>query len=369
MYKLGLSFLLGSQIFTLILFLCDVVFGLKLSFPFCASIFLFLLVILLLLIKPKLHFSLPALPRSRPDKLIFIFLFLVLTLNLNLSFWHPVVDWDAVTLYDFRAQIILKTGHISDTLFRSSYLEYPLFTSLNHYCLYLLGLSTPMPFYSLLYIAFILVMHHLLIRSVSPKFVYPALLLISFAPKMFDQSGIAYTNLPYTIYLLTGAGYLFLWSKEHRRSDLILGLALSLMTFWIRTFPFALANILGLFLIHSRTRRITLYLLLVSSVLVYIKYFLNLSQLLGVINFAKTVIFDYYFPYPYIFLLLLIKLLFKPVKNTYFYWLIALYFLLFVGGTVYAARTLGNYYSGIPDAAQRMMMFINPAILWLGFAF
>jgi len=50
---------------------------------------------------------------------LFILLFAILIFILP-SLWFPVTGWDSITLYDFRAQILLHTGNISDTLFRAS---------------------------------------------------------------------------------------------------------------------------------------------------------------------------------------------------------------------------------------------------------
>lgn len=371
--KVGLGLLLGSQIFTFTLFIANYALGMKLDLLSCWTVMLILNIAVYAIINPgklsKNDFPVLTLPVSWQNRTVFIILAIILCTNLFLSFYKPVVDWDAVTLFDFRAKIILNSGEISDTLFRTSFFDYPLYTSLNHFWLNLNGLSSAVPFYSLLYISFLFVMYFILKKSVSPFYVYIALIFIAFAPKMFDQSTIAYTNLPYTIYLVTGLGYLYLWTKDRRWHDLILGIILSLMTFWVRSFPFALANFAALLLISPYLRKhLKFFTGILTIILIAVYAFtIQIVPLIGILNFTKTAIFDYFFPYPYIYMILLFRQLFKPAQNKYLYWVIGLYLILYISGNIYLFKTMGNYYAGIPDAAQRMMMFINPVIIWLYF--
>jgi hypothetical protein len=362
--RLGLSFLLGIQLFTLALFLSNFFFGLRLDLVNSWLVMLVLLIAILPFSLCRGSFQLPAFhwPQSGWQKLFLAILILLAGSNLLISFWRPVVDWDAVTMFDYRAKIILDTGWIKDTLFRATIFSYPLLTTLSHYWLEVNGAPTAMPLYPLFYISFILVSYSLLKRSLPQSWVLPGLLLLTTAPKMFDQSLIAYANLPYTIYLILGAAYLYFWSREQQKPDLVLGVSLSLFSFWVRSFPFALGSLLAVILLHPKTRKATLIILTAVGFFVLIRFF-NLSKLTGAIAFFKWAILDYYFPYTWLFILLAIwQLLFKR-QNLYWLLTITFYLLLFLAGTYFYAD-INPEFAKIPDAAQRMTMFINPAIIW-----
>jgi len=289
---------------------------------------------------------------------------------LLVSFWRPVVDWDAVNMFDYRAKIILHTGWIKDTQFRASFFSYPLFTTLSHYWLEVNRTPTAMPIYPILYGSFIFVSYSLLRRSFSQELALLGVLFLATAPKMFDQSLIAYTNLPYTIYLILGAAYLYYWTKTNNKSDLILGILLSLFSFWVRTFPFAFANIITVLFFLSKTRKPTIIIGIFTGLILIAKFFwpINLSQLAGTLTFTKWAIIFYYSPYTWIFILLTIHSIFNRLENKYWLVTIVLYFLIYISGNYYFAG-INPDFAGIPDAAQRMTMFLCPAVLWMVFVY
>jgi hypothetical protein len=365
--RLGLSFLFGIQILTLALFVSNFWLGIRLTAASAWSIWLALALMLFSATKFKLpHFRRFHLvwPATWGQKLLLAILIILPVANLLVSFWQPVLDWDAVTMFDFRAKIILHTGWIQATLFRSSVLAYPLLTTLSHYWLYINGLNTAMPLYPLFYAAFILVSFSQLQRVVPKIRIFPATLILAVTPKLFDQSLIAYANLPYTIYLVLGAAYLFFWTRDHRKPDLILGVTLSLLSLWARSFPFALVNLFVALVFSVKTRRLT-WVAAGLSALVMLKVFwpLDWPRLLSVLTFTKWAVFDYFFPYTWILVLLTLRQIFVVRKGFYWPLLLTLYFGLYIVGNYYFSGIYADY-AGIPDAAQRMVMFINPAIVW-----
>ncbi len=126
--KLGLSFLSGLQCFTLVLFIVNYFFGLRLDLTGSWLVMLVLILVLVPFSLRHLRFQLPVfkLPGSAWQKLFLSILVILAGSSLLVSFWKPVVDWDAVTMFDYRAKIILDTGWIKDTLVRDSIVSYPL---------------------------------------------------------------------------------------------------------------------------------------------------------------------------------------------------------------------------------------------------
>jgi len=164
--SLGLSFLLGSFFYTLVLFIGNFIFDIPLTFFNSSVLLLFFLMFVYLFlelfsIKPFLFKLKIIFSKKNIPQIIAIFLFFLLFF---VSFFYPVIDWDAVTLFDFRARIMLDTGFIKDTLFRISLKQYPPFTSLLHYWFYSLGLKTAMPLYVLFWGSFGLTSYALLRR-------------------------------------------------------------------------------------------------------------------------------------------------------------------------------------------------------------
>ncbi len=226
-----------------------------------------------------------------------------------------------------------------------------------------------MPLYPLLYISFLLVSYSLLKRVLPSSWVLPGLLFLATAPKMFDQSLIAYANLPYTVYLLLGAAYLYFWTKTKNKSDLILGILLSLLSLWVRSFPFAIANIVSVLLVYPKTRKTTLIFGCITGlVMAYYFWPINLSRVIATLDFTKWAVFDYYFPYTWVFIFLIAHSIISRSKNNYWLITIILYFLIYIEGNYYYSG-INPDFAGIPDAAQRMTMFLSPSILWFFYTY
>jgi hypothetical protein len=241
-------------------------------------------------------------------------------------------------------------------------LSYPFFTTLGHFWIKINGGNTSMPLYPIFYICFLLVTYSQLKRILPEDWLLPGLLFLAVTPKMFDQSLVAYANLPYTIYLILGAVYLFLWTRENQKTDLILGIALLLFSYWVRSFPFALAPVLAVLMWHPKTRKPMLLAGSAAALLILIRFF-DLSKLTAAMSFFKWSIMDYFFPYTWIFLVLAGWQLFKRKGDTYWLLTILFYLLLFAAGTYFYAD-INPDFAQIPDAAQRMMMFLAPSVLW-----
>ncbi len=167
----------------------------------------------------------------------------LLTLIVGYTFiqnlYWPVFDWDALALYDFRAMVISRTGDMLDGIRRGYFLHYPPYTSLLHSINYILGDHHPKVWYSLLFLAMLLIFYSLLRRDTSRKVALLGTCFLAIVPVLFDHAQMAYTNLPHAIFV--GLGYLFfmIWWRSGRRADLLIGSFLVAFSLWIRdTEPF-----------------------------------------------------------------------------------------------------------------------------------
>lgn len=182
-----------------------------------------------------------------PKSLIpLIYLFIILGLNLTLNYYWPVsTEFDAVANYDYRARAFYHTGHITD-LYHQYLVSYPLFTSLGHTFMYVLGFANPKPFYSILFWGFLLVFYSRLKPASSPSMAILGCLMLATTPAVFHFAGIAYTNFPYLVFL--GGAFLYLSAYlrlANYRNLLIFSLLLGFSA-WVRpaTHIFFLGNLL-----------------------------------------------------------------------------------------------------------------------------
>jgi len=157
---------------------------------------------------------------SRPEFFIFVFLLIV---PIIANFYWPVKDWDALALYDARARfIVFQQGNLVSAfkILSPYYFSYPLFTTLNHYLVYLFGGENPMFIYTLICTTFLITFYYLVADKIDKKTAFFCTVLVGISSRIFEHSMIAYTNLPYAIYLIIGLIYLSHFFSSHRMRDL-----------------------------------------------------------------------------------------------------------------------------------------------------
>ena len=331
---------------------------------------------------------------------IIILLLLVVMIN---GLWGVVSTWDALTLYDFRALRIVETGSIAQSaqIQGNYFYAYPLFTSLAHVSLYLLGLTSPMIFYALLFTSFVFAFYQLLHRTLSRAWALFGSLLVIIAPHLFWHAQIAYTNLPYTIYLGLGAVYILEYARTGNRRDALFGAILTGLSTWVRSVePFWLINIFTLLLITLSKQKFFDFLL--SLVLfiplervwkVYVAMAHNVvapTALGQVTNAVKTVatvvtnttvstsiskpiypVITYFFanavrPFVPVLALFALGIFFKVIHKSRA-WLgefmvFSYYCVAFYGTYIFSISQ--SYWDDIPGSLERMMMFISPIIIY-----
>src|SRR4030042_6796381 len=99
-----------------------------------------------------------------------------------------------------------------------------------------------------------------------------AVLLLVTTPSIFAHSMIVYTNLPYTIYLVMGAIYLYFWLvRKEVRYLALSGLMTGLSTWTRSTEPFWLTNLIIVFAFFLYKRK-------PLAILLYLLFFLPIQQ-------------------------------------------------------------------------------------------
>jgi len=367
--KIGLGFLVGSCLFTLLLFFLEKV---GISFT-AANSWLILLSSTSLSIFLNLLFKKQIIPKITPNKTkenlsSLIFLIFVSLSSFITNLVSPVKDWDALTLFDFRAKAFLFT-HTTAILSTDPYLTmHNFYTTMMHYWFWLTGWFSPMPFYSLVFSSFLILSFFLFRRFLNTRLSYFFTIALALTPHFFENSFIAYTNLSYSIFMVLGAIYLYFWSKEQKWSDLILGLFFSVMTIWVRKIePLWLGNLVVIpyFLIFKQNKKY-LKLLVLAPILLVVFYAKNYLPVLlhfdfniffKVVDFIKWSVLSYYFPYFLLPLVIFIHQVFsKRLDWEILLLVISHFFLILIGAYGFASEN-PNYWSGIPDAMRRLTLY------------
>lgn len=175
-------------------------------------------------------------------KWFFISIWLTIIILLVSAFitnlYWPVQDWDALTLYDFRGRFFYLHHGIDRALYEfepNYYLAYPFFTSLVHTWYYVLGSFRPVTFYAILFGAFLLSFYYSLSKRTTPILGAIGTLLLTSTYDFYLHSMIAYTNLPYVIYLSLAIFYAMNTISEYSLGATIISGLLIGMSTWIRS--------------------------------------------------------------------------------------------------------------------------------------
>ncbi len=257
--KFFLSFLLGLGIQTLLMFYLAVL-EIKLTL-FSVTFLISAITALFLLLKPSLRFKFSALSlrdyiqkriksfqhESTLNKIFIIFFAGLAIYVLLAGFYWPVVGWDSIALYDFRAKVFADTGFMEDAIRRGYFFGYPLMTSMAHTWSYLLGWSYPKFIYALMYLGMGSVFYDITKRWSDRLTSNIFTLLLLMAPQIFGHAAFDYTNLPYTVYFFISSVFLILGINKRNYSLIILSSIFMGIATWVRsTDPFWVVNIVVL---------------------------------------------------------------------------------------------------------------------------
>lgn len=282
--RFGVSYLLGVGLTTLLVFYSSWI-GMKITVwhvLILVTSLITLCILICLKFKHKVGLKFPDIKKIYAglvwsEKLILIFIALILSLSLILTIYYPVNAWDALALYDFRAKIIASLGYFVQIQGNFTYFsQYPLLTSLTHTIIYLLGGNNPQFTYSLYLISFAFIFYSV-IRNDAGRFIaLLATLFIVTNPEIFQQSIIAYTNLPYTVFYVVGMIYIYKAVTQNKNSYILLSSLLVGLSTWVRADePFWLTGAIVI-IVYS------IYKKSLKPILIYFPIFLFIQQPWGV---------------------------------------------------------------------------------------
>lgn len=157
----------------------------------------------------------------------------------------PITDWDALALYDFRARVLLIQGEWTEGTRLGYFYQYPPYTSLLHAISYLSGSEKAKLWYSGIYFSFILVFYAQLRRTTTRNTALLGAAFLAVSPDVFGHATVAYTNLAYTTFFVSGCIYLWQWYGAGQKTYLLLGTLSIAASLWVRlTEPFWIVAIL-----------------------------------------------------------------------------------------------------------------------------
>ncbi len=323
--------------------------------------------------------------------------FILISSLLSNLYW-PIVDWDALALYDFRAKVLIHDGNFDNGLQLGYFFQYPPFTSILHALTYGVGVIYSKIWYSLLYFCFLLSFYQILRQRSKRIISIIGTIILATTPALLVHAKMAYTNLPYTIYLGLGFLYLLSWIKTGQRYQLFVGAVLIATSTWIRmTEPFWLLSTVFFLIGLGRYRKQWLIIMLSGLLIVFFKqpWMLYISQLQGadaaslansvppadiktslslsqlydrfkqVSLFLSTTLRGTLSPYILAILLSFYSTIFK---RKYYHLLdfglfVILLLSIFAGTYVFSFRF--PEWTSIPDSATRMSMFLYPLMIYL----
>jgi len=400
--KLSVGFLLGIGIFTFFWFLLNLI---GIPYTLLSAILLVLILNLVVLIlnkiisgvffeKMEFHFDYFKNLNFIEKLCLGVIIFLCLSVIIGNLYW-PVRYWDSLVLYDFRAKLFAQTGFMQEAISRGYFFGYPLLTSLGHTLVYLSGGSNPSFLYGLFYLFFVVAFSANLRKfELKRGWVIILTLLLASCPKLFDHTQWAYTNLPYTIYLVLGSIYLYFGVKRKDFGSFLLSAIFVGLSNWTRsTEPFWLTY-LGLAMISSvfvvrKWYWLIPYVVVVVFLMAPWKIFqsrfevVNLNVPAQVVSSASDVAkslqtpivkptFDFFIEnvvkkYSAYFVLLavvvFIKILLRSKK--WFLTLVVICNLVLTFGGILIFVKYTPYWKEIPDSLTRMVMFIPPLVIFL----
>ncbi len=398
--RLGVSYLLGLGILTLLMFFYSLA-GYKFTLFNTLVLLSMLILILLFLTRKKIKPFILELKSafsfrrfSSVEKIIVgVTVFFLLYSLISTLYW-PVHSWDALVLYDWRAKLFVDTGGMEEGIARGYFFGYPLLTSLAHTWAYLLGGDNPLFIYTLFLVSFTTIFYWALREFSSRIISLIATLFLVTTPVILGHSTFAYTNLPYAIYFVMGTIHLYIWMVRQKGGYLVLSALMVGLSAWTRiSEPFWLTNLTILILYSLWKRKFLspiLYSLFFFSIQQPWKIFenrvlkgtlstvgqieLSVITIIQQCNFVRAVeVLPYLFKTtvePWILVVVLLGLaivkkgrkIFQEKETLFLVFIIINFLLLILGGYVF---TFGySEWRVISESATRMAIFFPPLIIF-----
>lgn len=410
--KLAVGWLIATNALTYVYFLLYSVFNFRFTTINLVILLIVIAMLLLLLTKFKknevqitfkdeldLHFK--KLHGLKKEKVTLVLIFLVLIpifIGFLLNLHWPVMDWDALALYDFRAKVISTTGGLEDGISRGYFLHYPLYTSLLHTFSYLFNLESARVWYSFFYLCSLVAFYELLQRHVSQKQALIGTFFLAISPRIYQHSQMTYTNLPHAMYLALGYIYLGEWWRKGNKTDVIIGSILIAASTWVRLTEPLWIPALGILLLGAlkwRTKQQIIYSFASALLIVCLRFpwttyvahhdklsitnplqiggglqissdhAVLLTRIVEVYNFFMISVIPVFKEYTPALMIAGFYILYKKrwheLTEYLFFFLLLLY--IYAGIFLFSFQFKG--WQEIPDSATRMAMFLIPIIIYL----
>jgi hypothetical protein len=165
------------------------------------------------------------------------------SVSLLINMRSTSLDWDAIALYDARAQFMRGGMRLSemtqlsqyDIKNRYYYLLYPPFTSILHYLWYSLGITLPITvLYNVMLVILALVVYCFALIKIGPIWSAFFVCAVVAYETIFNSSLSAYTNLPFTLFLVMGFFLLHDYLVSGEKWKAAFGVLLVIASQWIR---------------------------------------------------------------------------------------------------------------------------------------
>lgn len=384
--RVGLAFLLGSGFTTFLWFL-----GYLLGLPFSLATLLLAGIVLSLigygcqkLFALKIV-SLVTKPFTKLELKLAISVLALLIIALLIGNYNPLTAWDSIALYDFRAHAIALNHDLRDITSTSYYVSYPLMISLMHSVVYMLGGTSAQGLHAIYFMSLIAIIYGRMRTWSNTKYALITCLMVILQNEVFSHSTFAYTNLPYTIYLVAGllyganpslivAGFLIALSTWMRSSEVFWMIGLLLIVFQsIKTKKYLVGIFMVAFVFAIRitwSRYVGEVLMSIGqAVPPRINYFTYSALNQIIVN--KMDIFKYLYRfvvYPYIgFWFLTVPVAFIAIaKRNLRLFLLLSTIIVTAAMVIVGVMIFSTYYetwNEIGDSARRMILYIIPLTL------
>lgn len=332
------------------------------------------------------------------EKILAIILVLLVILILLINNYWPFWLWDVLTLYEFRADLIFKTGSLSSFLeFGPYYLTHPLFTTMTHVWLYLTGFQNVKFIYALYYAIFGVLFYNLLRKNISRKLSLFFTFLMLITGDLISAVDASYSNLPYMIFFTLGALYLYNYFKKIRTEYLIISSLFLAFSVWSRALePYWVVCLISLLFFlyssHSKVKNRTLAIFLLPIMAVYVSWnvfsrtagggnldintgyvtsqvaFSGLSKIFAVAAECVSFVYQNFIsPNLVLFLSFVFSLIISTKKRFSFYglwYMIGLILISYAGSFVYYFMVGETNWTQLGDSLFRMSMVTPPLLLY-----
>lgn len=384
--RLGLSFLLGGGLTTFLWFGISLLgLSINLTTLVLTGVLLWIVGYVVTRSRKLKMDSLSTQAWSQQEKAIAILTILLLVIAFSIGVYTPLTAWDSIALYDFRGHAIAIEHSLNFSKLGSYFMSYPLMVSLSHAIVYMLGGNSAQGLHAIIFTAFVMVVYGRLKAWTDNKYALVGTLLLITQSELFSHATFAYTNLPYTSYLVLGFLYVVMGDAG---SLLIGGILLGLST-WVRSAE--VFWIIGILLIIWQGLRLKAKYVSVVAIF-YVLFFkfswsLYLTQIFSVVgqvadsnlthfslttitkiinnlwDIAKYLYWNIYLPYIGMWFLTIPSIVVSLIKkNIKLFMLVSTIIgsatMVIVGVMIFS--TYFETWNQIGDSAKRMMLFVIP---------